>query len=121
MKSRHRIRLGENVLAGIYVPLHYHALQVERELRTDWLRLRQAFWPRRKNQKLSGNDGFLVFAFAALFRHALIALGETPAKASARQSTESRNLPAPIPQGFKRFSVFAKENRREAKSMSKTR
>src|SRR6185503_9919371 len=42
MKSHHRILFGENVLADISVPLHYHPLQVERELRTDSLHLRQA-------------------------------------------------------------------------------
>src|SRR5271169_7084433 len=41
MKSHHRILFGEDVLAGISVPLRYHAIQVERELRTDWQRLRQ--------------------------------------------------------------------------------
>src|ERR1700675_3759952 len=42
MKSHHRILFGEDVLAGISVPLHHHSIQVERELRTNWLRLRQA-------------------------------------------------------------------------------
>jgi len=80
MKTHHRMLLGEDILAGLVVPLHYHAIQVERELRTDWLRLRQAILTAAKKP-----DAYLDLmtssfsAFAALFRHALIALGEPPA------------------------------------------
>jgi len=42
MKTHHRMLHGEDV-SQAYCALHYHAIQVERELRTDWLRLRQAF------------------------------------------------------------------------------
>ncbi len=81
MKSRHRILYGENVLAEISVPLQYHAIQVERELRTDWLRLRQAILAAPKKPKVYLELMVSSFsAFAALFRHALIALGETPAE-----------------------------------------
>src|ERR1700730_1021205 len=54
MKTHHRMLHGDDVLAGIAVPLHYHAIQVERELRTDWLRLRQAIQATPKN----GDAGF---------------------------------------------------------------
>lgn len=81
MKSRHRILYGENVLAEISVPLHYHSIQVERELRTDWLRLRQAILAAPKKPKVYLGMMVSSFsAFAALFRHALIALGEAPAE-----------------------------------------
>jgi hypothetical protein len=81
MKSRHRILYGENVLAEISVPLHYHSIQVERELRTDWLRLRQAILTAPKKSKVYLELMVSSFsAFAALFRHALIALGEAPAE-----------------------------------------
>jgi predicted nucleotidyltransferase len=79
MKSRHRVLYGENVLADISVPLHYHSIQVERELRTDWLRLRQAILAVPKKPKAYLELMVSSFsAFAALFRHALIALGEAP-------------------------------------------
>lgn len=79
MKSRHRILFGENVLADISVPLHYHSIQVERELRTNWLRLREAILTAPKRPKLYLELMISSFSsFAALFRHALIALGETP-------------------------------------------
>ncbi len=81
MKSRHRILYGENVLAEISVPLHYHSIQVERELRTGWLRLRQAILAAPKKPKVYLELMVSSFsAFAALFRHALIALGEAPAE-----------------------------------------
>jgi hypothetical protein len=81
MKSRHRILYGENVLAEIPVPLHYHSLQVERELRTGWLRLRQAILAAPKKPKVYLELMTSSFsAFAALFRHALLALGEAPAE-----------------------------------------
>jgi hypothetical protein len=78
MKTHHRILLGEDVLAGLSVPMHYHAIQVERELRTDWLRLRQAILAAPKKQSAYLDLMVSSFsAFAALFRHALIAMGES--------------------------------------------
>jgi predicted nucleotidyltransferase len=80
MKSHHRILYGQNVLADLAVPLHYHSIQVERELRTDWLRLRQAMLAAPKKKKVYLELMVSSFsAFVALFRHALIALGQAPA------------------------------------------
>jgi hypothetical protein len=80
MKTNHQMLHGEDIFAGLAVPLHYHAIQVERELRTDWLRLRQAILtaPKKTDVYLDLMTSSLS-AFAALFRHALIALGEPPA------------------------------------------
>jgi hypothetical protein len=80
MKTHHRMLYGDDVLEELSVPLHYHAVQVERELRTDWLRLRQAILtaPKKSDAHLSLMTSSFS-AFAALFRHALIALGEPPA------------------------------------------
>ena len=79
MKSHHKILFGEDVLVGISVPLRNHSLQVERELRTDWLRLRQATLAAPKKPKAHLELMVTSFStFAALFRHALIAMGETP-------------------------------------------
>ncbi len=77
MKAHHRMLLGEDFLTGLAVPTTLHALQVERELRTNWLRLRQAILaapPRR--QALAGLMTGSISTFVTLFRHALIALGE---------------------------------------------
>lgn len=77
MKSRHRVLHGENVLADLQVPLQFHSIQVERELRTNWLRLRQAILAAPKKPKAYLEIMTASFSsFTALFRHALIALGE---------------------------------------------
>jgi hypothetical protein len=79
MQARHKMLFGEEFLAGITVPLRYHKLQVERELRTNWLRLRQTFLAAPRKAHL---DVMVAAAssFTALFRHALIALGEPAAQ-----------------------------------------
>jgi hypothetical protein len=86
MQARHKMLFGEEFLAGITVPLRYHKLQVERELRTNWLRLRQTFLAAPRKAHL---DVMVAAAssFTALFRHALIALGE-PAAENKRDAIE---------------------------------
>ena len=101
MKSRHRILYGENVLAEISVPLRYHSIQVERELRTDWLRLRQAILAAPKKSKVYLELMVSSFsAFAALFRHALIALGETPAETKREAIDKIAQFAGADPAGF---------------------
>jgi hypothetical protein len=101
MKARHRILYGENVLAEISVPLHYHAIQVERELRTDWLRLRQAILTAPKKSKVYLELMASSFsAFAALFRHALIALGEPPAVTKREAIERIAKFAGADPAGF---------------------
>jgi hypothetical protein len=78
MQARHKMLFGEEFLAGITVPLRYHKLQVERELRTNWLRLRQTFLAAPRRAHLSVMVA-AASSFTALFRHALIALGEKAA------------------------------------------
>ncbi len=81
MKFRHRVLYGENMLAEIPVPLRDHSNQVERELRTNWVRLRQAILAAPKKSKAYLALMVSSFStFAALFRHALIAMGEAPAE-----------------------------------------
>lgn len=79
MKRHHRILFGNDFLSGLHVPMHLHRLQVERDLRTNWLRLRQGVLLARGNEKvLADLMTASVLRFALLFRHALMALGETP-------------------------------------------
>jgi hypothetical protein len=77
MKHRHRMLFGEDFLEKMDVPLQLHRLQVERELRTNWMRLRQAIVasPPKKKVRL---DIMLasVVTFCVLFRHALIGMGQ---------------------------------------------
>lgn len=102
MKSRHRILYGENVLAGISVPLHNHSIQVERELRTDWLRLRQAILAAPKKSKVYLELMVSSFsAFAALFRHALLALGQAPAETKREAIDRIAQFAGADPAGFR--------------------
>jgi len=77
MKEHHRVLLGEDFLPRLDVPMSLHRLQVERELRSGVVRLRQAFL-RSRGRRAELEELMLASAssFAALFRHALIALGE---------------------------------------------
>ncbi len=77
MKWRHRILFGEDFLEHFDVPLELHRLQVERELRIDWLRLRRAILVAPLEKK--AHIGIMlasISTFCALFRHALFALGQ---------------------------------------------
>jgi len=77
MKRHHRMLLGEDFLANFEVPLQLHRLQVERELRNGWLRLRQAILTApRSNKILLQLMLDSVSTFCALFRHAVFALGQ---------------------------------------------
>ena len=77
MKASHRILFGPDFLTDLEVPLSFHRLQVERELRTNWLRLRQAIIAAPLTEKahlaLMTNS---LSTFCSLFRHAVFALGE---------------------------------------------
>jgi hypothetical protein len=78
MQQHHRVLLGEDVVQGLQISMHVHRVQVEYELREKLILLRQQVL------LASGNDARLwdlllrsVPSFGTLFRHALIALGET--------------------------------------------
>jgi hypothetical protein len=77
MKDKHRMLFGADFLPDFEVSMRLHKLQVERELRTNWLRLRQAILAAPTKPKV--HLGIMVAsnsAFSTLFRHALIALGQ---------------------------------------------
>jgi predicted nucleotidyltransferase len=86
MKEKHRMLFGSDFLQDFEVSLRLHRLQVERELRTNWLRLRQAILAAPTKPKV--HLGIMVAsnsAFCTLFRHALIALGQ-PKPAGKREA-----------------------------------
>jgi predicted nucleotidyltransferase len=80
MKMNHRMLFGDDFFEQFEVPLRLHALELERELRGHWLRLREAVLaaPRQRKAHL----GIMLSSFAAfctLFRHAAWALtGQMP-------------------------------------------
>jgi len=79
IKAARRILYGEDVFASLDVPTDLHRHHVERELRNNTLRLRQIYLMQaadsRKTLQLMVSS---ISTFAALFRHALLALGEDP-------------------------------------------
>ena len=80
IRQRHRILYGEDIFIGMNVPTDRHRVQLEHELRTKLLTLRQSYI------QAAGNDKRVrrlmldsISTFATLFRHTLIAMGEQPA------------------------------------------
>jgi hypothetical protein len=78
MQQHHRVLLGEDVIQGLQISMHVHRVQVEYELREKLILLRQQVL------LASGTGARLwdlllrsVPSFGTLFRHALIALGDT--------------------------------------------
>ena len=77
IRDHHQMLHGEDFLAAFDVPMKFHRWQVKRDLRSNWLRLRQAIVsaPKKRSVQLCIMTAS-ISTFAALFRHALIALGE---------------------------------------------
>jgi hypothetical protein len=78
MQQHHNVLFGEDVVQGLRISTHVHRVQVEYELREKLILLRQQLL------LASGNDSQLwnlllrsVPSFGTLFRHALIALGDS--------------------------------------------
>jgi hypothetical protein len=80
IKQRHKVLFGTDHFPGLEVPMDLHRVAVERELRTNLIKLRQ------KYMAITGHDAKPIVqlmadsisTFATLFRHSLIALGEQP-------------------------------------------
>jgi predicted nucleotidyltransferase len=115
MKERHKVLFGADVFADLTVPLRYHKLQVERELRTNSLRLRQALLVASKKAQL-GIMVSSVSSFAALFRHALIALGEPPAVSKREAVDRIAKIVGCSPSGFQAVLDF-REGKRGKKEL----
>ena len=78
MQQHHRVLFGEDVVQGLQISLHVHRVQVEYEMREKLILLRQQVL------LASGNSSRLwdlllrsAPSFGTLFRHALIALGDS--------------------------------------------
>ena len=79
IKARHRVLHGEDIVAAIDVPMGLHRVQVERELRTHMVRLRQGYLAMPGDHKaVLALMTSSISSFATLFRHALLAMGEQP-------------------------------------------
>jgi hypothetical protein len=93
MQQRYRVLFGNDVLRGLQIPLHLHRAQLEYELREKLILLRERLLVAASDKKLLWE--LLVGSlstFTTLFRHALIALGDTPpqSKREAIQALAAR-------------------------------
>jgi hypothetical protein len=81
MQQRHRVLFGDDVLSGLKVPMHLHRAQLEYELREKLILLRERLLVVANDKKhLKELLLHSLSTFITLFRHALIALGDTPPK-----------------------------------------
>lgn len=79
IQHSHRTLFGEDIVSSLEVPMNLHRLEVEHELRTTLLRLRQHLLLRPDDEgELQGVLAKSSSSVLTLFRHALIALGEDP-------------------------------------------
>ena len=84
MCQHHRILHGEDIFASMQVPMGMHRVQLEHNLRTKLLTLRQTYM-----QIVNDTDRVRrlmldsVSNFATLFRHTLITMGEQPTASKA--------------------------------------
>jgi predicted nucleotidyltransferase len=84
MQQSHRVLYGADAIAGITVPMNLHRVQLEHELRTLLLKLRQHFLHEAGNQQELGTVLAKSFSSAlTLLRHTLIAFQEQPPNAPA--------------------------------------
>ena len=79
IRDRHHILYGEDIFASLHVPMDMHRIQLEHNLRTKLLTLRQTYM-----QIVNDANGVRrlmldsVSNFGTLFCHTLIAMGEKP-------------------------------------------
>jgi hypothetical protein len=87
MKERHKLLHGTDLLSTIDVPRDLHRVQVERELRTSVVKLRQGYLDAKGDEMISRLMTTSISTFATLFRHALIVFGQ-PAPIAKRAAVE---------------------------------
>ncbi len=79
IQRTHRTLSGEDVVSAIEIPMNLHRVEVEHELRTTLLRLRQHLLLSPDNEdELRAVLAKSITSVLTLFRHALIVAGETP-------------------------------------------
>ena len=85
IKHAHRTLAGEDVVNAIDVPMNLHRLEVEHDLRTTLLRLRQHWLlAPEKDDEMRAVLAKSITSVLTLFRHALIALGEDTPHAKSK-------------------------------------
>jgi hypothetical protein len=88
MKQRYRVLHGEDLLAGLEVPMHLHRSQLEYELREKLFLLRQQLLVASDDKQLWEVMLHSLSSFTTLFRHVLVELGERDRKHSREAVSE---------------------------------
>jgi len=81
IQQHHRVLYGEDVFRDLHVPMERHRAELEHELRTKLLLLRQHYLLVPADKKLAALMLDSVSNFATLFRHTLLTLGGLPPRA----------------------------------------
>ncbi|HXH50585.1 MAG TPA: nucleotidyltransferase domain-containing protein [Terriglobia bacterium] len=117
MKTHHKMIYGEDFFAELAVPMQLHRLQVERELRTNWVKLRQGILlAPHKDPVLMRLMDASSSTFVTLFRHVLIALGENPPAGGRQVVTDIAKLAGARPEAF--LSILdVREGKRQARDV----
>ena len=115
MQQSHRVLYGGDVVAGITVPMNLHRVQVEHELRTLLLRLRQHFLREAENHhELAAVLAKSFSSTLTLLRHTLVAFQEQPPNAPGDVFARIAAVTAADASAFE-----AVRRLREAKSLDK--
>ena len=118
MRSSYRVLFGEDVLASLVIPTRFHRVQLEYELREKAILLRQGLLAAAGDESRMWELMLRSLpAFATLFRHALLELGE-PAAASKREAVQK--LAARVafdPAAFMQL-IDIRERKTDAKSVN---
>lgn len=118
MKAHHRMIYGQDFFEALHVPTKLHKLQVERELRTNLVRLRQGILsvPPKDRVLVSLMDA-AVSAFVTLFRHALVAFGEPPLTSKREVVQRAAEIANTNPDAF--FTILdVHEGKRKASAIN---
>lgn len=85
IKMQHKLLHGDDLFATMIVPMERHRIQLEHELRSKLLRLREQYMASHHSQRaLQQLLLASVSTFGALFRHVLVVVGQ-PAPAKKRE------------------------------------
>lgn len=77
IQRHHRVLFGDDVMQGLKIPMHFHRMQVEYELREKLVLFRQNALLIESEQQMRQLLLRSLSSFLTLFRHALIAVGES--------------------------------------------
>ena len=101
IKNSHKVLFGTDVVADIVVPMNLHRIQVEHELRTLLLKLRQQYVQTPSDPKTL--EAVLAKAHSGvvtLIRHSLIALHKAPASSVRELFSEIGSLTGASPKAL---------------------